>query len=369
MSSKAQQIVIVSSEFPPQPGGIGNHAYQLAKALSYKGYKVTVVTDERSDSGSAEKIFDKNLPFTVCRIRKRTPRMFMYVERFVSIFRALKSADKVIASGKFSLWVVAFCTIFRKRFSMAVIHGTEVNLPSGAFRNLVELSLKRFNVIVAVSNYTKQLISYLNLKVSVIPNGITLDDWQDKVLISEENKLFSYPKLITVGRVSERKGQMEVVKLLPELLKQFPKLHYHCIGINDEITSVMALAKHLGVEKHVSFHGVLGNHILKNYLVQSDIFIMLSKPASNGDVEGFGIAILEANAMGVPAIGAFGSGVEEAIEVGQSGILIPLRDGEALTTAIRDILNNKEQYKQGAISWAEAHNWSIIIKQYIALLS
>ncbi|MGE5943059.1 MAG: glycosyltransferase family 4 protein [Flavobacteriales bacterium] len=368
MSSKAQHIVIVSSEFPPQPGGIGNHAYQLAKALSYEGCKVTVITDERSDSGSVEKIFDKNLPYVVWRIRKRTPRMFMYVERFISVFKAMKSADKVIASGKFSLWVVAFCTIFRKRFSMAVIHGTEVNLPSGIFRNLVALSLKRFNVIVAVSDYTKQLIMHLNLRVNVIHNGIALDDWQDEVLIFDEDKLFGYPNLITVGRVSERKGQMEVVKLLPELLKQFPKLHYHCIGINDEVTSVMALTKHLDVEKHVSFHGVLEKPILKNYLAQSDIFIMFSKP-SNGDVEGFGIAILEANAMGIPAIGAFGSGVEEAIKAGQSGILVPLGDDEAFTTAVRDILNNKEPYKQGAISWAEAHNWNIIIKQYIALLS
>src|SRR5690606_30611145 len=105
-----------------------------------------------------------------------------------------------------------------------------------------------------------------------------------------------------------------------------------------------------------------------HHLKQGDIFMMLSKPGANGDVEGFGIVILEANAMGIPAIGAYGSGVEDAIVSGVSGHLISLGDTGALTHAIRDILENGQGYKQGARNWAKAHDWGIIVKQYIVLL-
>ena len=362
-----KNILIVTSEFPPQPGGIGTHAFHLASSLNQRGYKITVVTDQRSDEGIAESIYDERLPFAVQRIKKRTPRILMYLDRVYKIFKALKEADMVIASGKFSLWVVALCTLFRKRFTFAVIHGTEVNLPSKINRKLVELALNRFDKIVAVSNYTKDLITHLNVEVTVIPNGIVVESWQDTGL-STMDELIGYPKLITVGRVSDRKGQGDVVALLPELLKQFTELHYHCIGIDVEAKPIIEEAKRLGVDEHVSFHGVLSNNELKHCLKQGDIFMMLSKPGKDGDVEGFGIAVLEANAMGIPAIGALGSGVEDAIISGVSGHLISLGNAGALTDAIRDILENEQFYKQEARNWAKAHDWSIIVEQYMLLL-
>ena len=59
-----------------------------------------------------------------------------------------------------------------------------------------------------------------------------------------------------------------------------------------------------------------------------------SSPTATGDVEGFGIAILEANALGIPAIGALGCGIEDAIENYSSGILINYLDTEAFKNAL-----------------------------------
>src|SRR5690606_31852898 len=147
-----------------------------------------------------------------------------------------------------------------------------------------------------------------------------------------------------------------------------PELHYHCIGIDVEVKPIIEQAKRLGVDEHVSFHGVLSNNELKHCLKQGDIFMMLSKPGKDGDVEGFGIAVLEANAMGIPAIGALGSGVEDAIISGVSGHLISLGDSQALANAIRIILENPQVYKEGARNWAKAHDWNGIVKQYMLLL-
>jgi phosphatidylinositol alpha-1,6-mannosyltransferase len=365
MKTSKPNILIVTSEFPPQPGGIGNHAYNLALHFSYNGYKVRVIADQRSKSGVEENDFDSSLPFSVNRISLCKLRFIMYVKRILFTLKYSRRATHCIATGKFSLWNVAFSNFFFKSKTLAIVHGTEVNFKSLIIRNAIDFSLKRFETIVAVSNYTKGLISHLNREVIVIPNGISTSKWINS---TEKLKLKGDPVLTTVGRVSSRKGQLNVIKHLPELKKQFPELHYHCVGIPTEADGFISVAKNLNVDAYITFHGSVDAAKLKQILAATDIFVMLSSESRTGDVEGFGIAILEANAMGIPAIGAKSCGIEDAINSGHSGQLIDLNDTNAFRLAILQILQHTSEYKIEAKKWAEQHDWSHIIKHYIALL-
>ena len=366
MSQTKNNIVIAASEFPPQPGGIGNHAYNLALYLSKNNFNVHVIADQRSENGDEETVFDQVLPFTVTRIKRNDFRFKMYLKRIIVTFRSLKNASHVIATGKFSLWNVALCSLFKKCHTIAVIHGTEVNFKSFIIRKSIDNALKRFDNIIAVSNYTKDLISHLKLQVEVIPNGIDLSKWKAESISEIEIK--GYPVLTTVGRVSSRKGQLNVIKQLPELVKQFPELHYHCVGIPTEAEAFKETAKSLSVLNHITFHGSLETLALKQILKQTDIFVMLSSESTTGDVEGFGIAILEANAFGIPAIGSKGCGIEDAVKPKVSGVLIDSKNTKEFINGIVDILNHKERYQTGARTWSEDHDWSSIIKRYIAFL-
>src|SRR5690606_17564112 len=183
---KNKRILIVSSEFPPQPGGIGNHAYYLALYLSKNAFEVTVIADQRDVDATEEMRFDGSLPFVVKRIPIRSVRFLMYLQRIFITMQAFRQTDHVIATGKFSLWNVAFCSLFFKRNTMAVIHGTEVNFKSAVLRKSIDLSLKRFDHIVAVSSYTKQLVKHLKKDVQVIPNGIDLSHWQADKLVKSD---------------------------------------------------------------------------------------------------------------------------------------------------------------------------------------
>ena len=104
-------------------------------------------------------------------------------------------------------------------------------------------------------------------------------------------------------------------------------------------------------------------------LEATSIFIMLSSESLTGDVEGFGIAILEANAMGIPAIGSKGCGIEDAINPENSGILIEVDNSNQFVASISKIITEMPKYRSEAKSWAQAHDWDVIIKQYLALLS
>ncbi|MDW5290734.1 glycosyltransferase family 4 protein [Formosa sp. PL04] len=364
---KIKHILIVTSEFPPQPGGIGNHAYYLALYLYKNDYTVTVIADQRDVINVEELAFDANLPFRVERIALKTPRLGMYFNRVVKTMNAFKKADYVIATGKFSLWNVAFCSRFYNRKTLAVIHGTEVNFKNGYLKKAVDLALNRFGTIVAVSNYTSQLVSHLEKDVTVIPNGIEIAQWEAEGLTPA--RLKGYPVLTTVGRVSTRKGQLQVISHLPELIKTFPDVHYHCIGIPTEADAFMAQAKSLSVDSYITFHGVVDAKILKEMLMATDVFVMLSTESTTGDVEGFGIAILEANALGIPSIGSKDCGIEDAILDGKSGFLIERDNTLAFEAALFGILEHPEVFKKEAVSWAKTHSWNAIIKRYIKVIA
>ena len=361
-----KKILLIASEFPPEPGGIGNHAYNLAKQFTYNGYDVSVIADHRLRDSKNEIVFDRKLSFNIIRIKIRSIRVLMYVSRIFQIFKHTYLNEVIIASGKFPLWVVSLTTLFlKKKVFIAIIHGSEVNFKKTILRKSVDLSLGKFHHIVAVSNYTKSLISYLNLpNIIVIPNGFELSE----TFKTSSKKEIGNPSLITVGSVSDRKGQMNVIYALPYLIKSYPEIHYHMVGKPYKKDKFFNLAKKLGVDSYITFHGSVSEERKIDLLQNSDIFAMLSQNTSSGDVEGFGIAILEANSLGIPAIGAKGCGIEDAILDYKSGILIQNDNPLEFEKSIKTILKNYDSFCHESKLWASKFSWKNITREYVKIL-
>lgn len=355
---------MITSEFPPQPGGIGVHAYHIAKQLSEHQIEVSVLTDQRSESGEKERSFDRKLPFEINRVRRKNTLILSYLKRITKAVRLTKQVDVVLLSGKFSLWIGGLLSLISSKKLIAVIHGSEVLLPNKLLRKYTGWCLKRFDHVIAVSNFTLSLVEALHLqKTTVIPNGF-------EILKQEQ---FSKKKpeelsLITVGNVTQRKGQHNVVSVLPLLKEEYPNLKYHIVGLPTNKEQLQLQAKQLKVEEHLVFHGPVSNELKVNLLKEASIFLMLSETTATGDVEGFGIAILEANALGLPAIGAMGCGIEDAVLDGKSGKLIPSNEPEACKQAIDEILNNYQYFSEQAKAWTTQFEWPIVIKQYLTLI-
>ena len=110
-----KNLAIITSEFPPNPGGIGNHAYNLAKGLAANGYEVIVVADYRKKNTQKEMQFDASQLFLVTRIPITNIRFLMYFKRVLKIVQIVRKSQIIIASGKFSLWIIALCSLFFNR--------------------------------------------------------------------------------------------------------------------------------------------------------------------------------------------------------------------------------------------------------------
>lgn len=364
--TKPINIAIITSEFPPEPGGIGNHAYNLANQLTIHKFNISVIADQRLENIDEELDFDKMQPFNIVRIKLRKIRLLMYINRVIHVFKAVSKKEIIIASGKFSLWSVALATFFYKKKNIAVIHGSEVNFKNIYLRKSIDISLKKFDKIIAVSNYTKSLVDYLNINaIEVIPNGFNLPEDNN----IERKAIKGSPSLITVGSVTERKGQKNVILALPELLKVFPGIHYHVVGSPIEKEKYFELAKKLKVEKNITFYGTVSEKEKYRLVQGSTIFVMLSENTNSGDVEGFGIALLEANNLKIPVIGAKGCGIEDAIDNYKSGILIDTKNHQEFVIAIQSILSNYDSFKENSLDWSLKFTWEIIIKKYIKAIT
>ncbi len=360
-----QKFLLITSEFPPQPGGIGNHAWHLARSFQANGIDVQVVSDRRSGEGKEEQGFDMSQDFEVVRIPRKKLIFLSYLDRIFKSFQLAKKNDIVLLSGKFSIWVGGLLSLLLNKKYVAVLHGSEVLLPSKIQRRFTNFCLQRFDQLVAVSNYTKSLINHLKLKITVIPNGFEISEFASQPrTLSPDFKL----NLVTVGNVTLRKGQHNIIEALPEIKKKYPQVKYHMVGIPTMKDSLIGLAENLNVAEHVVFHGKVSEEGKLKLLKQATIFMMLSEHTAEGDVEGFGIAILEANALGVPGIGARGCGIEDAIAHQQSGILVNHKNKEEIVDAIDTIVGNYPQFSKNAIEWTQHFTWDKIIQQYLEVL-
>ncbi|HWB28400.1 MAG TPA: glycosyltransferase family 4 protein [Chitinophagaceae bacterium] len=374
MARQKKSILIISSEFPPDPGGIGNHSFNLALFFAGEDFEVTVVADINNTSLQKVNSFRSSLPFRFKAVLRKKMAAFTYAQRLTTTVSTAASSQYIICSGKFSLWMISVLKVLYpfKKF-IAVVHGTELDLKSKYAKKLTDFSLHRFRAIVAVSSYTQSFLPELvkkDIYNTVIPNGINNKEFsaylhtRPAFVYSPQDEL----PVITIGNVTERKGQANVIRALPALLAVFPNLHYHIAGKPTDKERLLTLAENLGVAEHITFHGMLPRQELIALLSRCAVKFMLSNHTKDGDFEGFGIAILEANALGIPAIGSNFGGITDAISNDLTGQLVNVNDPGDITAALSRILSNYPAYAENALQWATQHDWAMIIKQYIHLL-
>ncbi len=148
--------------------------------------------------------------------------------------------------------------------------------------------------------------------------------------------------LLTMARLVERKGIDIVLRVLPGIVKDVPDLHYLVVGEGPDRARLQKMCKDLGLQSHVTFAGVVPMEDIPDYYRLCESFIMVSRTLDSGNVEGFGIVYIEANAAGKPVIGGKSGGVPDAVVDGVTGLLVEPLDEEAVAGAIRTLCQDEE---------------------------
>ena len=360
------KIFILTSEFPPGPGGIGDHAYNLSEQLVERKCDVSVISEYRKEFEGQWKNVKSRAKVSYSHRYSFFPNIG-FVGLFIRYFITNRSAIW-IATGSKSLTLLGVGLFFLKRKSLAILHGHEMLESHGLKSKLGKITLKYFSKAVAVSEFSMQNSNpYLKAcRIEVIPNGFNHVKYG---VVNSQKQVSQNLNLLTVGRISDRKGQQNVINALPLILENHPRVRYHLVGIIPEDNKLTTQIAELNLQNHVRFHGVLSDENLSSLFHQTDIFLMLSENRSGGDVEGFGIALIEANYFGIPTIGSLGCGIEQAIKDGYNGKLVPFNNPGRIAAAIDKILMNYKTYSDNACSWSHDHFWSSIINRYMKVLS
>jgi len=138
----------------------------------------------------------------------------------------------------------------------------------------------------------------------------------------------------TVANLFPRKGYEVMLNAMPTLLTAFPQVHYVIVGTGDTEyeARLRALTQKLGLGGHVHFAGF--HDSVYPVLAAMDVYV---HPAL---MEGFGIAVLEAMAMRKPVVATTTGGLPEIVQDGQTGLLVPPGEPNALAQAIVSLLQD-----------------------------
>jgi phosphatidylinositol alpha-1,6-mannosyltransferase len=168
-------------------------------------------------------------------------------------------------------------------------------------------------------------IGILKERIHKLTPGVNFEDFQPRPRrddLIERYGLQGKKVLLTVARLVPRKGHKIVLQSLPAVLREVPDLKYLIVGDGPEKSDLRALVSLLHLDDAVTFIGDVHHDQVCDFYNLCDIFIMVNRLEVGGDVESFGMAFTEANAVGKPVIGGRSGGTAEAVIDGETGFLV-----------------------------------------------
>ena len=171
-------------------------------------------------------------------------------------------------------------------------------------------------------------------KMSIVRCGVDLDLFEPVAHQGQGHRL------LYVGRLAVEKGLPMLLESLKQVSAQSPDIHLMVVGDGADRAFLENLTVEMGLEKNVAFVGYQSQESVRQYLRQTDIFVLPSF------AEGIPVVLMEAMAMGVPVVTTQIAGVSELVESGENGYLVPPGDSGALVTAIAKLVDNADRRAQ-----------------------
>ena len=222
---------------------------------------------------------------------------------------------------------------------VTTFYGVELRLVKSSLkllRSFVAWAARRSNRVVAISSYTADEVrSLVNVPVEVIPYTTSLPSGAP----AHHERGAGPATVLFVGRLVERKGLVHLLEAAAQLRTDLP-LRVVIVGDGSERERLEARGRDLRVSDIVEFRGKISDDELQAAYRAADVFVLPSVHDARGDTEGLGVVLLEAMNLGVPVIGSRIGGIVDIVVDGESGLLVPPGDANALAAALRRVLTD-----------------------------
>jgi phosphatidylinositol alpha-1,6-mannosyltransferase len=369
-------ILVITWNFPPRRGGMEQLLASLCNGLS-KNHRLFVITSYAGSSYERETgIF-----------RPRWPGLFAFFSyalcKGALLLRCQRDISVVFGGSVLVTPIILILTrIFRRR-AIVQAHGLDVVYSRSIYQFFCVRWLKFCDRVIANSSYTAALVQQKGAapaRITVIPPGVDLEAFGRPVNAEATKKEFGLEGkqiILFVGRLARRKGVKEFIEnSLPKIIRGLPDACFVVVGDNpkqsltdrdDVLSEIKGAIAETKMQDHVYLLGALEDHkVIKLY--HACEVVILPAVAVAGDVEGFGIVLLEAAAAGKPVVSTRIGGIGDAIEHKASGILVEPEDYRSMSQSIIDLLSDHKvrseigEYAQKRVK--ETFCWDLIIPRY-----
>ncbi|MCF6269426.1 MAG: glycosyltransferase family 4 protein [Melioribacteraceae bacterium] len=177
-----------------------------------------------------------------------------------------------------------------------------------------------------------------------------------------EVKKSETPLLVYVGRIKKYKQIELVIDAIPKLKEKYPNIELHIGGTGDHSEELQKYARDKGLTDTVKFLGFLSEDEKAELLGRAWVFVTMAMK------EGWGITVIEANAMSTPVVGSNVPGLRDSIKHNKTGYLVEIGNEIELVDRISELFDNKEkmeEFSSNAKSWSLKFSWQKSAEHFI----
>jgi len=345
------KILFISHTYPPIVGGVEAQNYELYTWLSKKN-EVKLIANKK---------------------RWLIPFFLVYISFYATLIA--KKYDAIVLGSCLLGNVGWFVKKFTKKPTIAVAHGLDLTWKNKLYQKLwVKKFIPSLDKLIAVGNETVKVAIEKGIspeKVVFVPNGIDTEKFLEnhdrseiEKIIGEsiENKKF----ILTSGRLAKRKG---VAWLIRNVLPKLPEnVIYIVAGDGPDKENIKSAIKETGLESKVKLLGYVDDKTRNILFNTCDLFIQPNIKIQ-GDMEGFGLSVIEAASCKIPVIASKLEGLQDAITDGQNGFLIESENTNDWVAKINELLlddNFRQEFGEKARQFViDNFRWEIIARKYL----
>ena len=378
--------LLITEVFPPKTGGSGRWFWEIYRRLPREEVVVAAGEDPRHEE------FDRTHDLNVVRMPltfstwgiasvRGLRNYWQSAKKLARLARAERvdavHCGKCLPEGLLAWWL-------RRRHGipyLVYVHGEELNLASLS-RELNWLTRRVLHgamFVIANSRNTERLLKeqwgLASDRVQLFYPGVDTDRFRPARRDADVRASLGWhgrPVVLTVGRLQKRKGHDQMILALRPIREAIPTVLYAIVGDGEERTNLDQLVAREKMADHVQFRGELDDADLIRCYQQCDLFVLPNRQVG-GDIEGFGMVLLEAQACGRAVAAGASGGTAETMSIPQTGLVVSCDGPAEVASLVIDLLSDhtrRDGMGNAAREWVVSRfDWTVLSQRAACLFN
>jgi glycosyltransferase involved in cell wall biosynthesis len=268
--------------------------------------------------------------------------------------------------------VIAGIVTGKSNMIVCTVHGGDIFSLNGWFLNYIKkFTIKRLRMVLVVSQAMKEKVISLGAdekNVHVIPMGV---DLKNKFVLSDISK--KKRSILFVGRLVEKKGLKYLIDAFNEIQKKYFDASLVIVGKGPEETNIRNQISKYQIESSVKLMGAVTHENLHELYQSHELAVFPFIEDSTGDMEGFGLVMVEAMGCGCAVVASGLPAVHDIIIDNETGLLIEQKNTSDIVKKVSFLFDNSEILerlsRQGRRYVEDRFDWTVTEEKYCALFN